>query len=196
MLFDMKVLVVDNYDSFTYNLVDYLIQTGLDCEVVRDSIEHIDMNKIHAIVFSPGPGHPNEHQLMNLILEQYYDKKPILGICLGMQAIGLKFGAQLTHASVPMHGKTSLIQCKKASIFNTLKEEILVMRYHSLLLENIPEATFEVLARTETNEAMAIRHRGYPMIGLQFHPESILTPDGLQIIQNWVSTIKAALKYS
>lgn len=191
------VLLIDNYDSFTYNLVDYIQQLGKKCLVVRNdekTIEEIDKLNFESIVISPGPCTPSESGITLPLIEKYYTYKPILGVCLGHQAIGQFFGAKLVKANQPMHGKVSkIIVDNKHYLFNDLPEEVEVMRYHSLILENLIYP-LKVLASTTNNEIMALSHCDLPIIGLQFHPESILSKEGLKIIDNWFCYLKE--KYS
>lgn len=187
-----SVLLLDNYDSFTYNLYDYLSQLGLTCTVVRNdkiTIDEIEAACFDGIVLSPGPKRPEDAGILMEVIAHFYQKKPILGICLGMQAIGLFFGAKLIHASVPVHGKTSLITHKEKSIFQNIPNPTAIMRYHSLLLVNLPN-TLEDLAWTEEKELMAIQHKTLPICGVQFHPESILSTDGLAMLNNWTKLLK------
>lgn len=182
------ILLLDNYDSFTYNLYDYLGQLGLTCTVIRNdqvTIEEIEKGHFDGIVFSPGPKRPeNAGQLMP-ILTYFYAKMPILGICLGMQAIGTFFGAKLVHASIPVHGKTSMIKHSEAQLFQGIVSPTQVMRYHSLLLKELPTC-LKPIAWTDQQEIMAIIHKELPIWGVQFHPESILTLEGLAILDNWI----------
>jgi len=182
------ILLLDNYDSFTYNLYDYLEQLGLVCTVIRNdqiTIEEIENGHFDGIVFSPGPQRPeNAGQLMP-ILTYFYTKMPILGICLGMQAIGTFFGAELVHASVPVHGKTSMIEHTGKQLFQGITLPTQVMRYHSLLLKELPSC-LQTIAWTDQKEVMAIVHESLPVWGVQFHPESILTLEGLAILDNWI----------
>lgn len=187
-----KVLLLDNYDSFTYNLYDYLCQLGVKCIVVRnDKISIAEIKQCHfdAIVLSPGPQRPVNAGILMELIANYYNKLPILGICLGMQAIGEFFGAKLVHASIPMHGKTSWIEHKGKGLFDKLANPTKVMRYHSLVLKELP-ACLEAVAWTSENEFMALQHQDYPIGGVQFHPESILTTEGLSLLKNWVETLK------
>lgn len=180
------LLLLDNYDSFTYNLYDYLSQLGAVCKVVRnDKISISELEKYHfdGIVLSPGPKRPKDAGILMELIDHFYAKVPILGICLGMQAIGEYFGAKLVHASIPMHGKTSWVEHTENGIFNEIENPTQVMRYHSLLLKNLPDC-LEPIAWTTTKELMAIQHKSYPIWGLQFHPESILTLEGLAILKN------------
>lgn len=186
----MKIALIDNYDSFTYNLYDYICRLGADCQVYRnDQVELNDLSEFNAIVLSPGPGRPSDAGKMMEIIDFYHNQKPFLGICLGHQALGEFFGAKLTNARLPVHGKTSLIQHAGDDIFVEIENPMQVMRYHSLLLYNLP-ICLSPLATTLTEELMAFRHKILAIHGLQFHPESVLTPSGLKIINNWLKTIK------
>lgn len=186
------VLLFDNYDSFTYNLYDYIKQIGLECRVIRNdefTLEEIKNINFSSIVISPGPGIPADSGLCLPLIDYYHDKLPILGICLGYQALGEFFGAKLVKAQKPMHGKTSILKIqRKGRLFHNLKEEIEVMRYHSLILQELPQV-LQLLAETSQFEAMAFQHVTLPLAGVQFHPESILTKDGLQILRNWFLSI-------
>lgn len=188
---EMHILLLDNYDSFTYNLYDYLCQLGAKCTVIRnDKISIMELEQCHfdAIVLSPGPQRPaNAGILMNLIAH-FYTKLPILGICLGMQAIGEFFGAKLVHAFIPMHGKTSWITHNGEGLFAELMNPTKVMRYHSLLLKELPSC-LNVVGWTAQNEVMAIQHENYPIYGVQFHPESILTTNGFLMLENWLKML-------
>lgn len=181
------LLILDNFDSFTYNLVDYFNQLGVESKLYRNSnsFEEIISNEYQAIVLSPGPESPEKAGCLMQILEYYYQKLPILGVCLGHQAIGQLFGASVIKAEKPMHGKVSKINCKQAAVFSGLDSTLEVVRYHSLILHNIPDC-LEVIASTEKDEPMAIQHKSLPIIGLQFHPEAWLTKEGLKILRNWV----------
>ena len=187
------VLLIDNYDSFTYNLQDYILQLGEPCFVIRNdeiSLDKIDPNSFDSIVLSPGPKTPTDAGITMAIIEKFHTTKPILGICLGHQAIGSFFGAKLEKAKMPMHGKTSVINCETHFLFHGLQKRIEVMRYHSLILKNIEQSPLKIIAQTDTNEVMAIAHKHFPIVGLQFHPESVLTKDGLQMLSNWFTAIK------
>lgn len=186
------VLLLDNYDSFTYNLYDYIVQLGQPCTVVRNdemSVEEIAKLNFNAIVISPGPKTPKEAGIAMQVIDKFHAIKPILGICLGHQAIGEYFGAALVKSVQPMHGKTAAISHNKHWLFNELPDTFDVMRYHSLILNNIESTPLQVLAHTEAGEIMAIAHPQYQIAGVQFHPESILTPHGLQILRNWFQHI-------
>lgn len=185
----MQILLIDNYDSFTYNLYDYLLQLGADCRVMRndemtpDAFESLQFD---AAVLSPGPGRPNEAGVLMPFIDYFHRRKPLLGVCLGHQAIGEFFGAPLVHAAVPMHGKTSRIVHGQTGLFEDIDEYCEVMRYHSLLLATLEHTPLRVTARTEQGEIMAFEHENLPIWGVQFHPESVLTPDGLTMMGNWV----------
>lgn len=183
------ILILDNYDSFTYNLVDYVKQLGANCMVYRNneiSLKEINDLNFDKIIISPGPGVPATSGITLDVIKKYAHSKPILGVCLGHQAIGEFFGAKLVKAIKPMHGKTSKIHVDKHPIFSGLSEKIEVMRYHSLVLENV-KPPLKVIAKSRKNEVMAIAHEKYPLIGIQFHPESILTKDGMTVLKNWIA---------
>jgi anthranilate synthase/aminodeoxychorismate synthase-like glutamine amidotransferase len=185
----MKVALIDNYDSFTYNLYDYLCRLGTVCDVYRnDKIELNILSDYDAIVLSPGPKRPSDAGLLMEIIENYYHLKPILGICLGHQALGEHFGAKLLKADIPLHGKTSLINHFALGIFENIDNPMQVMRYHSLILKDLPDCLIPI-AVTDKNEIMAFRHISLPIMGVQFHPESILTTDGLKLLENWIKNI-------
>lgn len=189
----MHLLLIDNYDSFTYNLYDYLMRLGAKVEVCRNDeieVEAIAAMKLDGLVLSPGPERPAKAGALMQIVENYYQKLPMLGICLGHQAIGEFFGAKLLKAKIPVHGKTSIIQHTGSGLFKKLPENLQVMRYHSLLLKDLP-ACLQVTAKTSEGEIMALKHSELPLHGLQFHPESILSPQGLEILENWLKTLKS-----
>ena len=183
-----NIFLLDNYDSFTYNLQHYLLQLNCEVTVKRNdetSVEEIKKINPDAIVFSPGPKTPRDAGVMNNVIKNFYEKIPMLGICLGHQALGEFFGAKLIHAVKPMHGKTSLVEFEKHLLFENIPNPFEVMRYHSLILEEKKNLPIKFIAHTKTNEPMALFHEKLPIAGFQFHPESILTKDGMQSLRNW-----------
>lgn len=185
------ILLIDNYDSFTYNLAQYL-GTFTEVKVLRNDAEALEeeAQKADGLVFSPGPGWPADAGKMEELIKAFAGVKPMLGICLGHQAIAESFGGKLGLAKNVMHGKQSQIDIVQASpIFQGLSQEMPIMRYHSIVVEEIP-ADFTVTARTQDdNEIMALEHQSLPIYGLQFHPESIGSPDGLKMIENFVKLV-------
>jgi len=189
------VLIIDNYDSFVYNLVCYIHRLSLDktmdTMVIRNDKIHVDdiqtLNPSH-IVLSPGPKAPKEAGICVELIKKYYHAIPILGVCLGHQAIGAAFGANIVRAQRPMHGKTSLITHNERGLFQGCQNPLPVGRYHSLVIErgSVP-ACLEVTAESEQGEIMAVKHKSYSVYGLQFHPESILTEAGFAIIAAFLS---------
>jgi anthranilate synthase/aminodeoxychorismate synthase-like glutamine amidotransferase len=188
-----RILLLDNYDSFTYNLYDYLLQAGAECRVVRNDalpLKAFETLGFEAIALSPGPKRPADAGLMMSLIERWHRRVPMLGICLGHQAIGEFFGAKLVKARLPMHGKTSEISLRaEHPLFADLPRRFSVMRYHSLLLESLHGTPLEVLAATDSGEIMALAHRSLPLTGVQFHPESVLTEHGLRLVRNWVASL-------
>ncbi len=188
-----SILMIDNYDSFTYNLVQYLGELGADVETVRNDsigIEQIRALSPDGIVISPGPGTPDDAGICLDLVSQLGVEIPILGVCLGHQCIGQSHGGRVIRADRVMHGKTSLIDHSNEGVFEGLPEPFEATRYHSLILENesLPEV-FRVTAWTEfegKREIMGIRHRDYPLEGVQFHPESILTRCGHDLLRNFL----------
>jgi anthranilate synthase/aminodeoxychorismate synthase-like glutamine amidotransferase len=182
-------VLIDNYDSFTYILHHYLLQTGHDCMVVRN--DALTVSKLAALtpsrlIISPGPGRPSEAGIVPEAIRYFHESIPILGICLGHQALGECFGAELVHAARPMHGKTSLVRHNGHPLFAELPETFEAMRYHSLTLRALEGTGLEPLAFSEDDGAvMAMVHERYPCTGIQFHPESVGTPGGMQLIRNW-----------
>jgi anthranilate synthase/aminodeoxychorismate synthase-like glutamine amidotransferase len=185
------VLVIDNYDSFTYNLVQYLGELGADIHVMRNdavSLQEVVDAKPDRIVISPGPGRPEQAGVSMDVIRQLGQTTPVLGVCLGHQAIGAVFGGNVVRAGVPMHGKTSTIEHNGLGLFRGIAGSFLASRYHSLVVaeEGLP-ADLEVTARTrEDAHIMGLRHREWPVYGIQFHPESILTSEGKHILQNFL----------
>ena len=195
------ILLIDNYDSFVYNLYQFLAVEDPDVRLVRnDRItpeEALSMEP-DAIVISPGPGKPSDAGVCIELIRQLKGRIPILGVCLGHQAIGEAFGATVTHASRLMHGKTSLLtDVADDIIFKGIKKPVQVARYHSLSVQEstLPEE-LEVTARSDDGELMAMRHREYPICGLQFHPESVMTPDGSAMIRNFLEAAGTAVNGS
>jgi anthranilate synthase/aminodeoxychorismate synthase-like glutamine amidotransferase len=186
--------MIDNYDSFTFNIVQYLEQMGENVEVYRNdkiTMEDIKRLKPRAIFLSPGPRTPREAGITVDVVREFYKDVPIMGICLGHQSIGHSFGAQVVRASRIMHGKISPIKHDGKTIFAGLPNPFPAGRYHSLIVERetLP-ACFEISAETEEGEIMGLRHREYPVEGIQFHPESVLTPQGKRIIKNFLKYTK------
>ena len=184
------VLLIDNYDSFTYNLYQYLGELGEEVAVFRnDKIDEVQIKDIDPdkIVISPGPKTPDEAGNCLKIIEKFYRKIPILGVCLGHQCIGQYFGGKVIHAPKPFHGKTSLITHQGKGIFEGLENPLKVARYHSLIIEksSLPE-NLEITAETDDGIIMALKHREFPVYGIQFHPESINTDHGKKIIENFL----------
>jgi anthranilate synthase component 2 len=185
------ILVLDNYDSFTYNLVQYLGELGAEVSVMRNdvvTIEAIAEAQPERIVISPGPGRPEDAGVTMGVIRELGTGIPIFGVCLGHQAIGAAFGGSVVRASVPMHGKTSTIEHNGRGVFSGLTGPFLASRYHSLVVaeDDLP-AALEVTARTqEDGTIMGLRHRTLPIHGVQFHPESILTGEGRRILRNFL----------
>jgi len=186
-----KILVIDNYDSFVYNLVHYL--ESLDCEVIvkrNDQLHLDDVEAFDKILLSPGPGIPNEAGLLKPIIERYGATKSIFGVCLGQQAIGEVYGGKLRNLDDVYHGVASKIKTvvNDALLFNGLQESFDVGRYHSWVVakDNFPDV-LEITSLDENGQVMSLRHKVYDVRGVQFHPESVLTPDGMKMLQNWVT---------
>ncbi|MGH9417009.1 MAG: anthranilate synthase component II [Terriglobales bacterium] len=189
------IFLLDNYDSFTYNLAQYLGELGQQVEVCRNDRTTLEAiaatlaaHAPAAIVLSPGPCTPDQAGLSLPVVRHFAGKAPILGVCLGHQAIGQAFGARIVRAPVLMHGKTSAISHDGKTIFKGLPQPFAATRYHSLVIapETVPDA-LEVTARTPDGVIMAVRHRQFPIEGVQFHPESILTSDGKQLLSNFLA---------
>ncbi len=185
------IFMIDNYDSFTYNLVQYLRQLGATVQVSRNDvfdIESLAADDIEGIVISPGPGSPEKAGLSVEVVRRYSGEKPILGVCLGHQAIAAAFGGTIVSASKIMHGKTSSITADGKTIFSRINKPFDAMRYHSLAVseKELPDC-LHVSARTEDGEIMGLRHHNHPTEGIQFHPESIMTPVGKRILRNFLS---------
>ncbi len=185
------ITVINNYDSFVFNLVRYLEENNCVVQVQRnDEIEHSLLEKSDAIVLSPGPGIPSEAGELLEVIDRYHASKPLLGVCLGHQAIAEYFGGKLAQSPQAIHGKQSPIKLDtSSSIFASLEPQIEVGRYHSWHVEHLPN-NMRTTAALHTGEIMAIEHESLPVYGVQFHPESILTPTGRTIISNWLTTTK------
>jgi anthranilate synthase/aminodeoxychorismate synthase-like glutamine amidotransferase len=186
------VLMIDNYDSFTYNLVQYLGELGAKVMVFRNdkiTIDRIRKLKPTHIVVSPGPGRPESAGISCAVIREFAGKVPILGVCLGHQCIGESFGGKIIRAKKLMHGKTSQIYHDKTGIFAGMNNPFCATRYHSLVVEkkSFPE-DLKVIARTSDNEIMGLKHRKFPVWGVQFHPESIKTEDGKILLGNFLKT--------
>ena len=187
------ILLIDNYDSFSYNLYQLIGGVEPDIKVVRNdecTLEEIAEMKPEAIILSPGPGRPEDAGICIPVIKEFAGKIPILGVCLGHQSICEAFGGTVSYAKELFHGKQSLIDHVGTSVFSGIDSPIKVARYHSLAVqqEDLPDC-LDVLARTEDGEIMAIRHREYPVVGLQFHPESVFTQHGKRIIENFVNGV-------
>lgn len=187
------ILLIDNYDSFTFNLYQYIGIFTNDIRVVRNdkiTIAEIEELNPDKIVISPGPKSPKEAGICMELIQYFYDKKPILGICLGHQCIGEALGGSVSYAKELFHGKQSVIEHDESSIFTGIHSPIKVARYHSLAvqLDDLPTC-LKILATTKDGEIMAMRHKEYPVVGLQFHPESIYTEHGKRLVENFVNGV-------
>lgn len=186
-----KIIIIDNYDSFTYNLVHYLEDLNAEVTVFRnDEFELNELEKFDKILLSPGPGIPEEAGLLLEVIKKYAATKSILGICLGQQAIGEVFGGSLINLDKVYHGVASKVKIKlEDSLFNNLPNEFEVGRYHSWVINpyDFPDA-LEITSEDENGEIMSIRHKTFDIKGVQYHPESILTPHGKKILENWLES--------
>ena len=186
----IKLLMVDNYDSFTYNIVQYFGELGADIEVFRNDeidLEGIAQRKPDRLVISPGPCSPAEAGISVAAIQYFAGKLPILGVCLGHQSIGAAFGGKIVRAQELMHGKTSVIQTTQQGVFRNLPEKFTVNRYHSLAIERASCPTdLEITAWTDDGEIMGVRHKSLAIEGVQFHPESILTEHGHAMLKNFL----------
>lgn len=186
------ILIIDNYDSFTYNLVHIVAEITDDYRVIRNddlTVQEIRELNPGKILISPGPGRPENAGVTEAVIRELGSNIPVLGVCLGHQAIGQVFGAKVIHAPSLMHGKTSIIDHDGKSVFEKVEKLFIATRYHSLALEpdTIPGDYLEITARTPDGVIMGVRHRVFPIEGIQFHPESILTTEGPKIIKNWLT---------
>jgi para-aminobenzoate synthetase component 2 len=187
----MRVLVIDNYDSFVYNLVQYLAQLGAECTVRRnDDVELDELDDVDAVLVSPGPGTPERAGVSIAAIRRAADRqRPLLGVCLGHQAIGAAWGGVIERAPELLHGKTSLVHHAGADVLAGLPDPFVATRYHSLTIrpDTVP-AELEVTGRTKGGVIMAVRHRELPIHGVQFHPESVLTQGGHRLLANWMAS--------
>lgn len=192
------ILLIDNYDSFSYNLYQLIGQVDSDIQVSRNdkiTVDEIEELNPDAIILSPGPGKPENAGICVDVVKELHDKIPILGVCLGHQAICTAFGGNVSHAKRLMHGKSSKISLDYDFIFKGLPAEITVGRYHSLSLveDTLPDCLEIISKARDDREVMAVKHKDYNVYGLQFHPESILTPDGLTIIENFMEKVERGI---
>lgn len=189
------ILLIDNYDSFAYNLYQLIGSINEEIKVVRNdeiSVEEIEKFTPSCIIISPGPGKPSEAGIIEEVIQTYYTKYPILGVCLGHQAIVETFGGIVGYAKSVMHGKSSIIKVNTNNLlFKGIKEKTRVARYHSLAAkkENLPDC-LQIIGESDDGEIMAVCHKNYPIYGLQFHPESILTKEGKKIVENFLKEIQ------
>ena len=184
------ILMIDNYDSFTYNIVQYMGELGADIRVERNdqiSIEEIEFLNPKKIVISPGPCTPDKAGISVAVIKHFAGKVPLLGVCLGHQSVGAAFGGEIIKAGKLMHGKTSEVRHDGKTLFKNLPNPFTATRYHSLVLnrKTLPDC-FEISAESDDNEIMGIRHKELPVEGVQFHPESILTPNGKDLLKNFI----------
>lgn len=185
------ILIIDNYDSFTYNLYQQIESLGKKCLVCKHdeiSIGEIEKLNPEKIIISPGPKRPEDSGISTEVVQKFYTKKPVLGVCLGHECIGQIFCSKIIHAKKIMHGKTSKINHSKDKLFKGVKNPFEAARYHSLVIDKTPKE-FELIAWTADKEIMAIKHKKYPLYGVQFHPESFLTPEGNKIMKNFLYEI-------
>ena len=181
-------VLIDNYDSFSYILLDLLKELNDDILVFKNdeiTVEDLAALNPERIILSPGPKQPKDAGIIMSLIDHFHKTTPILGICLGHQALGEYYNADLVKASIPFHGKTSKLKHYNSSIFTGIPQDFKVTRYHSLVLHNWENKNLVPLAFTDQNELMAFQHARYPSLGLQFHPEAILTEYGLQLLKNW-----------
>jgi para-aminobenzoate synthetase component 2 len=186
----LMILMIDNYDSFTYNIVQYMGELGADIRVERNdqiSIEEIESLNPKKIVISPGPCTPEKAGISVAVIKHFAGKVPLLGVCLGHQSVGAAFGGEIIKAGKLMHGKTSEVRHDGKTLFKDLPNPFTATRYHSLVLnrKTLPDC-FEISAESDDNEIMGIRHKELPVEGVQFHPESILTPNGKDLLKNFI----------
>ncbi|MBM6853990.1 aminodeoxychorismate/anthranilate synthase component II [Mediterraneibacter glycyrrhizinilyticus] len=193
------ILLIDNYDSFVYNLYQFIAETGQEVRIVRNdemTSEEVMEMRTDAVVISPGPGKPGDAGICVELIQRAEGRIPVLGVCLGHQAIAEAYGAEVVHAGKLMHGKTSVLRDVQDSVlFRDIPGPIQVARYHSLAVreETLPEE-IRVTARAEDGEVMAMEHRRYDVYGVQFHPESVMTPQGYKMIENFIRSVTAQAK--
>lgn len=186
----MKVLVIDNYDSFTFNIVQYLGKLKCNVLIIRNdqtNVQEISKLNPDKILISPGPGRPEESKISLTVIKEFGQHIPILGVCLGHQAIAVAFGGKVIKAKDLLHGKTSLIKHDKKTIYKMLPQNFVATRYHSLIVDkkSLPQELI-ISSLSEDDLIMGLRHKNLPIEGIQFHPESILTDVGFELLQNWV----------
>jgi para-aminobenzoate synthetase component II len=183
------ILIVDNYDSFVHNIARYFVELGSDVVVRRnDEVRAADLN-VKAIVVSPGPCTPREAGVSLDVVRRYSGRLPMLGVCLGHQVIGEVFGGKVVRAKEPMHGEASRIRHDGTGVFQGLPQDFAAGRYHSLIVEDVAETDLLVTARSETGEIMGLQHKTHPTFGVQFHPESILTEHGYDMLRNFLKVV-------
>ncbi|MBS3921865.1 MAG: aminodeoxychorismate/anthranilate synthase component II [Nitrosarchaeum sp.] len=194
----MKFLIIDNYDSFVYNIAQYLGELGVDCDVIRNdkiTLEKIKQNNYDAVIISPGPGTPTDKKYFGIcsdVIKDIGPTTPILGVCLGHQGIIHAFGGKVTNAGCVRHGKTSQVEHTNSELFKDVKNPFRATRYHSLVGDKtiIPDVLEVTAVAADDGEIMAIRHKEYLIEGVQFHPESIMTEDGKKILANFIKQVK------
>ncbi|MBA4464015.1 MAG: aminodeoxychorismate/anthranilate synthase component II [Nitrosopumilaceae archaeon] len=194
----MKFLIIDNYDSFVYNIAQYLGELGVDCEVIRNdkiTIEEIKQKNYDGIIISPGPGTPDDEKYFGVcsdVIKDMGSKTPILGVCLGHQGIISSFGGKVTNAGCVRHGKTSPVKHSNSELFKGVKNPFRATRYHSLVGDKtiIPDILEVTATAQDDGEVMAVRHKNYLIEGVQFHPESIMTEDGKKILANFIRQVR------
>jgi len=194
----MKFLIIDNYDSFVYNIAQYLGELGVDCDVIRNdkiTLEKIKQNNYDAVIISPGPGTPTDRKYFGIcsdVIKDMGSTTPILGVCLGHQGIIHAFGGKVTNAGCVRHGKTSPVDHTNSDLFKDVKNPFRATRYHSLVGDKtiIPDVLEVTAVAADDGEVMAIRHKEYLIEGVQFHPESIMTEDGKKILANFIKQVK------
>lgn len=192
------ILIIDNYDSFTYNVYQYVANLGYEVQVVRNdqmTLADIEAGNYEAIIISPGPGTPDEAGISKSVIERFAGKVPILGICLGHQAIGEVFGGRVIRAPEPIHGKVGLIEHNGTGLYEGVSPQFIAGRYHSLIVErdSLP-ACLEITSTLADGMIMGLRHREYNVHGVQFHPESILTPEGIRLLKNFLAPFASSMK--